>query len=291
MYILECIDKRVMSKQNIRNWYLYEPDDPNFKSEKFNRCFIRNPLNSNWYIGFPAYDKKGIVFQVRRGVWAYTGIIRSIRVVRSRRLSYKRSVVGYRVVTNRLPFKERLRRGIASENEVVSDLYRSRYIPRVFKIHHLLDSGAKCRGVDILLSFFDIDFDSDNYRIDPFNSYVIFGTCGIEVLGVFDRGKRKSNPCFTYYRKDFMAFMDDMRDNGILPVIAWNYKGKTWYMELTPETVKEVFYKRKNGIIGDKQLTNFANVRHTYPYRMTRSQLYGRLCDFMKENRDKYEVS
>ena len=155
MYLIECVDKRLhgVLKQANRQWYLYEPDDPVFRSKK--KCFVRSPLDDKWHIGFPSYDRTGIVFQIKHGVWGHTGFIKNVYVTKRRRPDV--SVVGYKVVTRRLPFEERLRRGIAVEKIVVSDLYRSRYIPKTFKIHHLVDSGAKCRGVDILLSFFDID--------------------------------------------------------------------------------------------------------------------------------------
>ena len=211
--------------------------------------YVFDPFSNRWTHGFISYDGKGIVYYSPRARrYIFSGIIVESARIGSR--LYGRGGFKYS-----LPFEFRLQKGIQAEKRIYENL---KSVDSKFHIHHLERSGLKSHGTDIVISK-----QKELYE-DPFET-VRNGVCAIEVLGVRVRN-RNCKPIFTYhYNKNFYVWRQELLDNDILPIIAWNQDDNCNYAVLSNDVLFNGFwiehkgdYHQQTGNVPVSRISNYS---------------------------------
>lgn len=226
-----------------------------------NRLYVYEEGLQKWTHGFYSYDKRGIIFYSSfTGKYEFSGIVSNVYHV-----DRCNKATGRNPVDKGMRWDRRLHKGIATENMIVEDLEQANILN--LKIHHLENSGQFSGGSDIVISLNPVGAEELPYDT------VLRGICAIEVLGTTKRYKTDDSLSFTYHKYvDFKRWQDELVDNDVLPVIAWNYEGTSWYVILTDSALYDGFYIHRGSEY--HQQTNYALVRKIEDYKLNAIQLF-----------------
>ncbi|MCX6665953.1 MAG: hypothetical protein NT038_07860 [Euryarchaeota archaeon] len=228
------------------------------------RLFVYDEGCNEWTHGFYSYDGRGIIFySPRTHRYEFSGPI--VNVWSRERVNKCGGMVSSEPVFNGLRWGRNLKKGIENENKICDNLNTANVDN--LKIHHLENSGHLSGGSDIVVSLNPIEPEESSYDT------VLRGVCAIEVLGIKKRGLTESTLSFMLHRFiNFQRWRSDLIKNDVLPVIAWNYEGKSWFVIMTDSALYDGFY------IGEGELkhqqTNYPLVRKILEYKLNVTQLF-----------------
>jgi len=237
--------------------------------DKANRLYVYDPQSRKWTIAFASYDGKGIVyFSSMLDKFLFSGVI----VEKNRMINRRLKAMADPGV---LIFEKKLQQGIQTEKKICADLdpYKGGY-----HIHLLERSGLGSGGTDIVIS------NEEEQSSDSFLT-VSEGIVAIEVLGACTRSKDKNNVSLIYRAdKNFKEWQNELKDCGVIPVIAWQFNNKCFYVIMTESILFDCFYihTKKRGF---HQQTNNLLARRLEPYALNAKELFTSINRTIRQKR------